>query len=123
MGNNNTKPENIIHTSVNPENDISTDNPKIFTEPYQIPKEPEKQESKPDYDELKRQNSLISKIKIQEPIINTAKQSFKPKKFDKEKFKLANQPSKSVESVSAVISTNLMDDEDEKLMNLILNKI
>jgi len=119
MGNNNTKTSNNDLNPVLSQNQSGYD-PKTVRNPYQEPKTPE---LKSDNDDLKRLNLNISKNKPQEPIIDATGQSFKPKKFDKEKFKLANQPYKSIENVSSVATTALMDDEDEKLMNSILNKI
>lgn len=88
MGNTNTKLEQQnINTT------IETSNETEIHEQLQQnkSKDPKKAEVIPAYEQLKRQNSLLSKIIPQESQ-NTSGQSYKPKKFDKEKFKIANQP-------------------------------
>lgn len=120
MGNNNTKPENSDISPSNSQNHPLNPDPKTVVKTPMIPSDSVKSASKPDY-EIK--TSILINSRPQEPKY-VPEQSFKPKKFDKDRFKLANQPYKSTESVSsALISTALLDDDDEKLMNSILNTV
>lgn len=84
MGNTNTKatdstPHNVEQEPIQVKSKLhSTPQNNILEKPEIIP----------DYEQLKRQNSILSKISHESQPI----QSFKPKKFDKEKFKMANEP-------------------------------
>ena len=85
-----------------------------------------------DFNAFKSTN--IDTIEKNEPKNNSSSgHKFKAKKFDKEKFKMANQRyivinwqnrSDSNENISReLVKTVLLTDEDEKLMNSILNTI
>ena len=90
MGNTNTKPDKSLSNPIKSLEAVTSHQEELSNQ-FTIPKYSLKSDIITDYQNLKRQNTLLSKLKPLESQI-TPGISFKPKKFDTEKFKIANQP-------------------------------